>query len=233
MEDVREVVVRWKKNKLCMREACLPRKRRERERVIYSLRARLENVYPRGCRGVNAITFREMDLIALIIFNGRWEWKEKVHVENVERSTGIIEKGGGGGFRKNRDKLHSFGIDCLSNRYRTVAQSFGNPRSFAAYVLYYVSKGKECPYQISPGVRWMHGRVDNEYIYIYMYPRDRVSSVLWRNPLLICHRFGSELGGIGSRLILSIRFRTTLRSFRVTCIYNPIFLNRIFKKSNE
>lgn len=166
MEDVREVVVRWKKNKLCMREACLPRKRRERERVIYSLRARLENVYPRGCRGVNAITFREMDLIALIIFNGRWEWKEKVHVENVERSTGIIEEGGGGGFRKNRDKLHSFGIDCLSNRYRTVAQSFGNPRSFAAYVLYYVSKGKECPYQISPGVRWMHGRVDNEYIYI-------------------------------------------------------------------
>lgn len=123
MEDVREVVVRWKKNKLYMREACLPRKRRERERVIYSLRARLENVYPRGCRGVNAITFREMDLIALIIFNGRWEWKEKVHVENVERSTGIIEKGGGGGFRKNRDKLHSFGIDCLSNRYRTVAQS--------------------------------------------------------------------------------------------------------------
>lgn len=31
-----------------------------------------------------------------------------------------------GGFRKDRDKLHGFGelgIDCLSNRYRTVAQS--------------------------------------------------------------------------------------------------------------
>lgn len=92
-----------------MREACLPRKRRERERVIYSLRARLENVYPRGCRGVNAITFREMDLIALIIFNGRWEWKEKVHVENVERSTGIIEEGGG------RRDFARIGINCTAS----------------------------------------------------------------------------------------------------------------------
>lgn len=212
------------------RSLLTPKKERERESDLFvacavgkCLPARMSR---RKCHYVSRDGFNCFDHI-------QWEWKEKVHVENVERSTGIIEEGGGGGFRKNRDKLHSFGIDCLSNRYRTVAQSFGNLRSFAAYVLYYVSKGKECPYQISPGVRWMHGRVDNEYIYIYIYPRDRVSSVLWRNPLLICHRFGSELGGIGSRLILSIRFRTTLRFFRVTCIYNPIFLNRIFKKSNE
>lgn len=175
MEDVREVVVRWKKNKLYMREACLPRKRRERERVIYSLRARLENVYPRGCRGVNAITFREMDLIALIIFNGRWEWKEKVHVENVERSTGIIEEGGG------RRDFARIGINCTASAsivYRIATEPLLNPRSFAAYVLYYVSKGKECPYQISPGVRWMHGRVDNEYIYIYISARSSVERIM-------------------------------------------------------
>lgn len=216
-----------------MREACLPRKRRERERVIYSLRARLENVYPRGCRGVNAITFREMDLIALIIFNGRWEWKEKVHVENVERSTGIIEEGGG------RRDFARIGINCTASAsivYRIATEPLLNrsvirDRSLPTFsIMSPRGKNARIKFHLACG-GCTKGWITN--IYIYIYPRDRVSSVLWRNPLLICHRFGSELGGIGSRLILSIRFRTTLRSFRVTCIYNPIFLNRIFKKSNE
>lgn len=138
---------------------------RERERgLIYSLRARLENVYPRGCRGAKAArmplqpAYREMDLIALIIFNGR-RYGEKVHVENVERST------------ESRGDFARIAINCTASGslasivYRIATEPLLNPirrnlRSFSAYVLYYVSKGKEFPYQISPGVRWMYGRVD-------------------------------------------------------------------------
>lgn len=110
MEDVREVVVRWKKNKLCMREACLPRKRREREResdlfvacaVGKCLPARMSR---RKCHYVSRDGFNCFDHI-------QWEWKEKVHVENVERSTGIIEEGGG---RREGD-FARIGINCTAS----------------------------------------------------------------------------------------------------------------------
>lgn len=64
--------------------------------------------------------FREMDLIALIIFNGQRNG-EKVRVENVERSTESR-----GGFRKNRDKLHSFG-ELASIVYRIATEPLLNP----------------------------------------------------------------------------------------------------------
>lgn len=93
----------------------------------------------------------------------------------------------GGGFARTAinctasGSWHRLFIESLPNRCSI--QSVRNPRSLSAYVLYYVSKGKERPYQISPGVRWMHGRVDNEYI-------REIECRTWRN-------YASYLSSIG------------------------------------
>lgn len=105
------------------RKACSPRKRRQGGDLFVAcapekcLPARMSR---RKGRMPLRAAFREMDLIALIIFNGRRNG-EKVHVENVERSTESR-----GGFRKNRDKLHSFG-ELASIVYRIATEPLLNP----------------------------------------------------------------------------------------------------------
>lgn len=138
----------------------------------------------------------------------------------------------GGGFARTAinctasGSWHRLFIESLPNRCSI--QSVRNPRSLSAYVLYYVSKRKERPYQISPGVRWMHGRVDNEYI-------REIECRTWRNYASYLSSIGVELGGIGSWRILSMDSERLRAPFtRLARIYRASDLSdRIFRKSNE